>query len=315
MPPPRTIKDHFKCPKPPLNLDARPKDPPNDHDLAVLVEPVSSSPLSEPPSSLHSPPSSTSTETGPNSQLRETLQSAINGFTNPIDPGSAERDSIKLGDSFFRGSSSSSQRVIKHGKEIIISSDGDDTDSADSLESPDDLFKKFMNSVGKKVEAPAEEPTLHPRKRLGLNTTDRSNIPHTLPPKYKFSLDSLVTDTVDDDETEAGVARAKSAFEKRSTETPTGASDSGQSRELHEDVLASALSDGGDDGNIQRLQRVLDAVRRTEALEQENSWSFFLEQVNTPLPPDFPRDSIPPACREAFLRGKLFRTLCSLSLG
>jgi hypothetical protein len=241
-------------------------------------------------------------------QLRETLQTAINGFTTPLDPESVERDSTKLGGSFFRDSISSSQRVIKHGREIVISSDGDDTDS--SLESPEDLLEKFMNSGGtteKQVEAAAEEPILHPRKRLGLNSTDRSNIPYTLSPKYKFSLDSLVTDAVDDDETEAGVARAKSAFEKRNslnTGTPTGASDSGRSRELREDVLASAISDGGDDGNS--LQRVLDAVRRTEALEQENSWSFFQEQINTPLPPEFPRDSIPPAGREAFLRGKAF---------
>jgi hypothetical protein len=306
--PPRTIKDHFK--KIVLNPDVRPKDPPkNDCDAAVTAEPVSSSPLSEPPSSLHSPPaSSTSTETGPNVQLRETLQTAINGFTTPLDPESVECDSTKLGGSFFRDSISSSQRVIKHGREIVISSDGDDTDS--SLESAEDLLKKFMNSGGtteKKVEAAAEEPILHPRKRLGLNSTDRSNIPYTLSPKYKFSLDSLVTDAVDDDETEAGVARAKSAFEKRSslsTGTPTGASDGGRSRELCEDVLASAISDGGDDGNC--LQRVLDAVRRTEALEQENSWSFFQEQINTPLPPEFPRDSIPPAGREAFLRGKAF---------
>lgn len=194
-----------------------------------------------------------------------------------------------------------------------MDSDAEYTDSIESLESPEELLSKFMKSTpaaGQKKDAVANKPvdserTLQPRETNAKNRIDRIFMPEVPRPKYKFTLDSLVTAAVDDDETEAGVARAKAALESHQKEgkgatNQTSSGDKSQSKEIREDVLTSALAEEKDETDLQRL---LNAVRRTEAFDQDKSWSFFSDQATTPSPPEFPRDSILPSSRETFLRG------------
>jgi hypothetical protein len=107
----------------------------------------------------------------------------------------------------------------------------------------------------------------------------------TSPKKYKHTIDSLVYDAVDDNEIEANVARVKARFTQNS---PDGNdSTSSVKKGLNEGVLTSALGEGTDDGI--GLQRLLDAVRRTEALDHDRAWRFFDGTQKLPSAPEFPR--------------------------
>jgi hypothetical protein len=66
-------------------------------------------------------------------------------------------------------------------------------------------------------------------------------------------------------------------------------------------MLASAL--GGDSDEGPGLQRLIDAVRRTEALEQNRTWRFFDHDQMTPATPNFPIELFPPGSPLAGLRG------------
>jgi hypothetical protein len=105
-----------------------------------------------------------------------------------------------------------------------------------------------------------------------------------------------VTQAVDDNETEATIARLKAVREDESSSKP----DTPPSRKLNEGMLTSALGDKDDELGLQRL---LDAVRRTEALEIEKFWSFFNYEAKAPPALEFPRESIAPGTYLAVLRG------------
>lgn len=127
-------------------------------------------------------------------------------------------------------------------------------------------------------------------------------MPVTNTRKYKFSLSSLVTHAVDDNEAEAGVAKAKAALESRQKAVDAANGTNGVKRngaDIHEEALASAFGEQSEDIDMPRL---MNAARRTEAFDQEKSWSYFGDVVS-PTIPEFPRDSILPSSREAFLRG------------
>ncbi|KAJ9210919.1 hypothetical protein DTO166G4_7505 [Paecilomyces variotii] len=271
---------------------------------------TSSSPLSDPPSSLllKSSPSQSS-GSGPDSQLKRSLIRSIPQPANGDDTGQqASRSASAAPDSFMNGSFDSSQRIVKNGREIVTNSDGEDTDSIASLESPEDFFNKLSAPTEPKEDAETmnKDGTRNLRSTRGQlkrNTMDNFFAQKIPTPKYKHTLDTLVTDAVDDDETEAGVAKIKSAFD--SSKKASRASDSLAAHDgdrnmgIHEDVLASAVGEGDDKPGLQRL---LDAVRRTEAFDQEKIWSFFEKEIPIPSPPKFPRDSILPGTRQAALR-------------
>jgi hypothetical protein len=107
-----------------------------------------------------------------------------------------------------------------------------------------------------------------------------------------------VTDAVDDNEIEARVAKVKATFAKPQPDNNTSTSGEG----LHKGMLTSALGDNDEGLGFQRL---MDAVRRTEALEQGRIWHFFDQDQRLPLAPDFPRDLFPPGTRLAMLRGMI----------
>lgn len=185
---------------------------------------------------------------------------------------------------------------MKKGKEVVISSDGDESDSAGSAESPEDILSMFLTPAAPKHQPAQQTMPLRDRK-----TPKPQGVPawKNKPRKYKNSLSSLVEQALDDNETEAGIAKLKASIEAESARRD-GAHQENEGQ-IHEGVLASAINDGAEDS--MGLQRLLDAVRRTEAFDLGKSWSFF--DLQTPLPPapDFPRDCVRPGTYLGVLRG------------
>lgn len=177
---------------------------------------------------------------------------------------------------------------------MVISSDGEDTDSISSLEDPDILFAPRIKKPKKDEPADTKKPT-------GIDKALIAQL--SKPKKYKNSIDSLVNDAADERKMEETVARVKAAFaqEPSIVEAPLGQGRT-QNNALREEMLTSALGDDEDETDIKRL---LDAVRRTEALDQDRVWHFLDRTQLTPAMPEFPRDLFAPGSHLAVLRGLL----------
>lgn len=217
----------------------------------------------------------------------------------------------------FRPSSSlnasfnSSQRIVKNGKEVVIDTDAESA-SSEELEDVDELLNKFLGRAPSSP-APRKIPESRDLKTRTASTKPPNRKQHEFrnfrakvgldEKKYKFSLESLVQRSVDDDEIETNVAKAKAILEAQNHTIPTtnGLKDKSGRSNLREDILASGLSSDNTGSDFKRL---LDAVKRTEALEQEKSWLFFGDSSKKQDVPEFPRDSILASSREAFLRGR-----------
>ncbi|KAJ5638192.1 hypothetical protein N7490_008071 [Penicillium lividum] len=184
--------------------------------------------------------------------------------------------------SLQNGIPQNSQRIVKGGKEVVISSDGEETDSDSSI------FEDPALLIGSRPK-PAEKPTpkiLSAPKHIA-----------TTPKKYRNTIDALVHGAVDDNETEANVAKARAIFNLRNS-TVLGSG----GKTIHENMLKSALGEkeNGDDGI--GVQRLLDAVRRTEALDLDKTWRFLDQTQVAPIPVEFPKDRFAPDSHLAALR-------------
>ncbi|KAL4912224.1 hypothetical protein BDW62DRAFT_195151 [Aspergillus aurantiobrunneus] len=265
MPPSRKITNYFARPDFAVAAQGTRSDSPGEDPAPQ------SSPLTELSQLL--PSDSTTPDTpDPSSQLnRSLLLSAGDPTENDPPPQS----------SFQSAGTGTSHRIIKNGKEVVISSDGDESDSVGSLESPDDLLADFMKPATSATTKPSSVPRVE-----------------TAPRTYKNSLESLVMQAVSDNETEARIAKLKASL-KDDSDCKTDTSLSNMNN-LHEGVLASAIDDGTDDS--MGLQRLLDAVRRTEAFDLGKTWSFFDLRTSLPPAPDFPRECICPGTYLAVLR-------------
>ncbi|KAJ5824788.1 hypothetical protein N7447_007128 [Penicillium robsamsonii] len=174
-----------------------------------------------------------------------------------------------------------SQRIIKDGKEVVISSDGEDTDSICSLEDPKNLFAP--KSKKKDEFTPPKFPT-----RISS------------PKKYRHTIDSLVHDAVDDNEVEASVSRARANYAPKELNGEEPGNDpSGTGYALNETMLISALGKNEDGVGGQRL---IGAIRRTDALDHGRTWPFFDCTQTLPQAPQFPRDLFAPGTSMDILR-------------
>ncbi|KAJ5542689.1 hypothetical protein N7461_008692 [Penicillium sp. DV-2018c] len=262
----RTLQDFWF--KKPANSGANTKNTPEKKDNAANN--AESSPLTEPPSSfvvdqLH-PDSKEDVEAQLNAALYLSTQENSHQSFQSVDsttPLPSQSES-------FQGN----QRIMKDGKEIVISSDGEDTESISFLEDPETLFAmaKF-----KKKAAPAPVTFT---KRIAS------------PKKYRHTLDSLVHAAVDDHEAEAAVSRAKANFTQSLLNgSANGNGTSGSGYALNESMLISALDEDEDGVSGQRL---IGAIRRTDALDNARAWSFFDCTQTLPPAPEFPRDLFSP---------------------
>lgn len=295
---PRTIKDYFKRPA---------YAPPPTVKLPALSQP--SSPLSDPPSDLPSHFSSSQ-------QLPDPVERQTNSSAHGVESPNRTVPSYTSDFTSFRPSSSlnasfnSSQRIVKNGKEVVIDTDAESA-SSEELEDVDELLNKFLgrapSSTSTKItesrDLKPQTASKPPNRRQHEFRNFRAKVGLD-EKKYKFSLESLVQRSVDDDEIETNVAKAKAILETQDQTIPTinGFKRRSEPSNLREDILASGLStdDTGSD-----FKRLLNAVKRTEALEQEKSWLFFGDDSKKQDLPEFPRNSILASSREAFLRGRI----------
>jgi len=276
---------------------------PETKDEPLPKEPseVASSPLSDPPPSSRIELTLEDQEE-PTTHVNTSLSQSISDGSLPsFKPEQSFQSAGSAPPPSSLGSFLASQRVVKDGKEVVISSDGEDTDSIGSLEDPDML--------------------LEPRFKQKMNETrpaalDKAYLAKLAEPKrYQNSLDTLVHDAVDDNETEANVAKIRASLTRvqpNGNQAVSGADAGSKTKKrMHEGALTSALGESDDGNNFRRL---LDAVRRTEALDQDRIWRFFDQVQTTPASPEFPRDLFSPESHLSALRGwsrKLIWLACS----
>lgn len=325
MPPTRSIKGFFNRPHFPLVIQETPPDNNSSSSRKgrpspIPSDPPATSPLTEPPSSspLAKNVSGLFSDTSPPSSRIEELQFTpvkkekpkVESLQQPqfLDTDSAVTK-VPPGETSF--TSSSSHRMVKDGKEVVTGSDGEDTDSVTSLEAPEDFFAKLAgpestDGAADVKETKQEKKGGRSRRENNISKTSKFSSANYAAPTYKNTLDALVTEAVDDNETEAGIAELKATLKRTEKDDTAATSTDVQGKHLHEGMLTSALGDKSDELEFQRL---LDAVRRTEAFEQDKIWSFFSKETAQPPGSEFPRSSVAPASYMAVLRGS-----CSVSV-
>lgn len=244
-----------------------------------------SSPLTEPSSSFVFDQISPESEQDAEAHLNAALYLSTQDTQNTLLQPPTLHQSFQSIDSATELSSlneslNESQRIMKDGREVVISSDGEDTDSICSLEDPKSLFAPHS----KKHE-------VTPAKFTKVSS----------PKKYRNCIDSLVHDAVDDNEVEASVARARANYvQKQPDGKETGNKPYGTA--LNETMLISALGQNEDGVGGQRL---IGAIRRTDALDHGRAWPFFDCTQTLPPAPQFPQDLFAPGTSMDILRGKL----------
>ncbi|CAG8389241.1 unnamed protein product [Penicillium salamii] len=220
--------------------------------------PAESSPLSEPPSSFVFDDLLPTSEQEADAQLKAALQlSAQESVPTP-----SFNESFR---SIETEATGTSQRIIKNGKQTVISSDGEETDSDCSLEDVGSLFPRVAKN---KASAPLK--------------------PVTSPKKWKYNLDSLVHEAVDDNEIEATVDRYRSNLaQKPKAPAPLG-------NKLDESMLLAAI---GQKEDGPQPHRVLGAIRRTNAFDYDRNWLFFDPTQELPPAPEFPQHLCAPGAQ------------------
>ncbi|KAL8907113.1 MAG: hypothetical protein Q9207_001605 [Kuettlingeria erythrocarpa] len=176
---------------------------------------------------------------------------------------------------------SSSQRTVKNGEVIIRDSDEDRSDTDASLEDIDDLIGarkpptvSSSGSGGETLSPSAPRATRARTTKYARRGQDRSAaalapLP-TATPKYKFSLNTLVEQRQKEKESRLIIENAQNLLDGLD-EQKTWSIDTANVT-LDADLFATLVKDENDGGNIDRLMA---AIGRTEALDQQKTWSFF----------------------------------------
>lgn len=268
------IADFFNRPSfPTVNKGGTPEKK-RDRETSVTSSPAS--PLTEPSSSFLVEFASDTDISKKDSKENTHLQSKT--FPTPQVVIPPQSESAVVPSSSRSQSLPSSQRIIKDGKEVVINSDGDESDDSNSsFEDPSHFFTFKSGSVGKRMDTKPSATRL-PAK------------------KYKNTMDSLVIEAVDDTEEEGKVAKARAALLAPQRDE--------RENRPKKSILASALAlERDDDGP--NVKRILDAVRRTEALDHSKTWRF-LDHAHLPRESSrFPAGAIPPGSPLAALQGML----------
>ena len=190
----------------------------------------------------------------------------------------------------------SSQRIVKNGEVMIRNSDDDGSDSDSSLGDVDDLLRS-RRQPDPAVSSPLTDlgsstPSLtersppramgksRPRTRATAHkqsTSHQSGLSH--PPKYKYDLGTLVQRSVTHEAAEAKMSKARKFLESIQQREALKASvidqDLSENRKINADMVTSALRGSGESNTVEKLMM---AIHRTEALQQNKSWCFFVEE-------------------------------------
>lgn len=184
----------------------------------------------------------------------------------------------------------SSQRVMRKGQVMIKNSD-DESDSGTSLDDLDELLNMARQTVDSSLptETDPVPSTSMKQKRFtqeswvtgrtrsgGYKDTAKSLDILPVMPKYKFSLQSLIAQAEEDDAAEVTAMHAKEIVgaldEHRAAREAKHGPAGGNNGIASEGLLVSMMEKRGEGESIDRL---VQAIQRTEALHQGKSWSFF----------------------------------------
>lgn len=213
----------------------------------------------------------------------------------------------------------SSQRVVKNGEVVIRNSDDDESDSGSSLDDIDHLLRSRglqnpavsppLTELGSSTpylterSSPEELGSPKPRTRATTKTKDASHRPTVVrPPKYKFDLSSLVQRSVKSETMEASIIMARKTLESIEQQKASKANRASeawpQDDKIDEGLISSVFKTRSESNEVERL---ITAIQRTEALQQEKSWSFFETEEDDMLfkQPPFPTHCLDP-CPSCF---------------
>ncbi|KAJ5945936.1 hypothetical protein N7454_002775 [Penicillium verhagenii] len=279
------ISDYFNRPKfAKLNQDRTPE----KKRFQQPRQPSSpESPLTEPTSSWVDLTSEEPCD-GPSSQLKSSLIQSVDSAPSKPTPSqslSQSFQSIKSTDEALPKLSKDDiphcQRIIKGGKQVVISSDGEETDSDDSDFDP----MALLGIKSKQTETPVPAKMLSAPRQIVTTVK-----------KYRNNIHTLVNDAKTDSETEANVAKAKATLDAQrqipGTHRKTG---------LSKDVLTSALGGDEDDDGVD-ARRLFGAIERTDALARIKVWRFLSQTRGAPVPFEFPMEIFPHNSQFAALR-------------
>ena len=171
--------------------------------------------------------------------------------------------------------------MIKNGEVMIKNSDGE-SDSDSSLEDPEQLLRGYGN---RHKPSPLTDSDLSrratPAQRVtrSMNASEKSVLKE-LPalPKYRFSLGTLIAQAEKDGAAEAGVERAIRLAEELDRKRTT----------LEERMIVDRLSDGINTDALASIikkedpddvDKLLQAIQRTEALQFKKSWHFLDSEI------------------------------------
>lgn len=201
----------------------------------------------------------------------------------------------------------SSQRVVRNGEVMIRNSD-DESDS--SLDDIDDLLARksaMIPSPSNEPEAGLPPSAKQRDRQSGASTRSRTRgagptrAQHSPPslvqrPRYEFSLDSLEQRSKNDRDVEADAAKAWTLLDSMEMQKGTAQNDSNSQARTGSKAITNLLVSimKNDNRDEDEIERTTTALARTEALDQENSWSFFDdlhrsssdEQAKIPIPQD-----------------------------
>ena len=192
----------------------------------------------------------------------------------------------------------SSQRIVKNGEVMIRNSD-DESDS--SLEDLDDLIARnplnkgpsppacdlddsFSNiQAGKHAES-VKKQTIGIAAQVEKRASPHLSALPVISNPYKSSLESLAKERKQYEAGKDSVAQALSlieSYDQRKASSNEKFRVLDQKGTLEADLITRLVKTEEDGDNVSRLQT---AIRRTEALQYSQSWSFFEDYPGHPLP-------------------------------
>lgn len=197
----------------------------------------------------------------------------------------------------------SSQRIVKNGAIVIRSSD-DESDSDSSLDDIDGLIarKSALNSTPP-TESELTLPLANTQTGQKIRASSRLKKPNTavsstpqvqpkfrMPPEYKYSLASLVQRSKEEKALEEKIAKAKSALDSHEIENSLTFGDSHGSAPTEAKIDRTLLVSVMKRNEGEDIDRLLEAVQRTEAFDLGTTWSFFddLQSVSPSKQTKFP---------------------------
>ncbi len=191
----------------------------------------------------------------------------------------------------------SSQRIVKNGEVMIRNSD-DESDS--SLEDLDDLIARnpsnkapcppacdlddtFSNIQGGKHAESVKKQMIGTSAQVEKPASLHLSALPVIPKPYKFSLESLAKERKQHEAGKDSVAQALSLMESYDQRKASGNEKFrvlDQKGTLEADLITRLVETEEDGDNVSRLQT---AIRRTEALQYSQSWSFFEDHPGHPV--------------------------------